>query len=119
MAIENTVSSNFDPRSSIVNSVFDCRLSGVIFNVRQTDEDDSGFRTVTRGYTYDHDTGAIRLKTTNLKKYAKNLEKLQKDIERKEQKASSKQLTAKKKDYEGCLSNIQHELWALNRVSTE
>ena len=29
MAIENTVSSNFDPRSSIVKSVFDCRLSGV------------------------------------------------------------------------------------------
>ena len=28
MAIENTVSNDFDPRSSIVNSVFDCRLSG-------------------------------------------------------------------------------------------
>ena len=33
MAIENTVSSDhksFDPRSSIIKSVFDCRLSGVI-----------------------------------------------------------------------------------------
>ena len=29
MAIENTVSSDFDPRSSIVQSVFDCRLTGV------------------------------------------------------------------------------------------
>ena len=29
MATENTVSSDFDPRSSIVKSVFDCRLSGV------------------------------------------------------------------------------------------
>ena len=29
--IENTVSSDFAPRSSIVESVFDCRLSGVIF----------------------------------------------------------------------------------------
>ena len=29
MAIENTVSSDYDPRSSIVKSVFDCRLSGV------------------------------------------------------------------------------------------
>ena len=28
-AIENTVSSDFDPRSSIVKSVFDCRLPGV------------------------------------------------------------------------------------------
>ena len=31
MAIENTVLSNFDPRSSIIKSVFDCRLSGVCF----------------------------------------------------------------------------------------
>ena len=30
MAIENTVSSDFDPRSSIVKSVFDCHLPGVI-----------------------------------------------------------------------------------------
>ena len=30
MEIENTVSSIFDPRSSIVKSVFDCRLSGVV-----------------------------------------------------------------------------------------
>ena len=30
MAIKNTVSSNFDPRSSIVKSVFDSRLSVVI-----------------------------------------------------------------------------------------
>ena len=29
IAIENTVSSDFDPRSSIVKSVFDCNLSGV------------------------------------------------------------------------------------------
>ena len=28
MAIENTVSSDFDPCSSIVKSVFDCRMSG-------------------------------------------------------------------------------------------
>ena len=30
MAIENTVYSDFYPRSSIVMSVFDCRLSGVL-----------------------------------------------------------------------------------------
>ena len=30
MTIENTVSSDFDPRSSIVKGVFDCNLSGVI-----------------------------------------------------------------------------------------
>ena len=30
MAIENTVSSDFYPRSSIVKSVFDCRLSAVV-----------------------------------------------------------------------------------------
>ena len=29
MAIKNTVSSDFDPRLSIVRSVFDCRISGV------------------------------------------------------------------------------------------
>ena len=29
MAIENTVYRIFDPRSSIVKSVYDCRLSGV------------------------------------------------------------------------------------------
>ena len=29
MTIENNVSSGFDPRSSIVKSVFDCRLPGV------------------------------------------------------------------------------------------
>ena len=29
MTIENTVSSDFDPRSSIDKMVFDCRLSGV------------------------------------------------------------------------------------------
>ena len=29
MAIENTVSIDFEPRSSIVKSVFDCRLTGV------------------------------------------------------------------------------------------
>ena len=29
MAIDNTVSSDFDPRSSIVKSVFDCHLSSV------------------------------------------------------------------------------------------
>ena len=29
MAIENTVSNDFDPRSSIVKSVFNCGLSGV------------------------------------------------------------------------------------------
>ena len=29
MTIENTVSSDFDPRSSIVKSFFDCRLSSV------------------------------------------------------------------------------------------
>ena len=37
MAIENTVSSDrksFDPRSSIVKSVFDCRLSGVILTIK-------------------------------------------------------------------------------------
>ena len=31
MAIENTVSSDFDPRPSIAKRVFDCRLSGVRF----------------------------------------------------------------------------------------
>ena len=30
MAIENTVSIRFDPRPSIVKSVFDCHLSGVL-----------------------------------------------------------------------------------------
>ena len=30
MAIENTVSSDFYPCPSIVESVFDCRLSGVV-----------------------------------------------------------------------------------------
>ena len=30
MAIENNVSSDFYPRSSIVKSVSDCRLSGVV-----------------------------------------------------------------------------------------
>ena len=30
MPIENTVSSDFDSRSSIVKSVFDCHLPGVI-----------------------------------------------------------------------------------------
>ena len=30
MAIENTVSTDFDPRSSIVKGVFDCHLSSVI-----------------------------------------------------------------------------------------
>ena len=30
MAIENTASSDFDPHSSIVKSVFDCRLPGVM-----------------------------------------------------------------------------------------
>ena len=29
MAIQNTVSSDFCPRSSIVKIIFDCRLSGV------------------------------------------------------------------------------------------
>ena len=29
MTSENTVASDFDPRSSIVKSVFDCRLTGV------------------------------------------------------------------------------------------
>ena len=121
LAIKNTVSSDFDPRSSIVKSVFDCRLSDVIFNAtsRQTDEDDSGFRTVIRGYTYDHETSAIRLTATLLKKYAKNLETLQKDIRRKEQKTTSEKLPAKKKEYETCLSDIQHELRELNRVSKE
>ena len=33
MAIENTVSNDFDPRSSIVKSVFDCRLPGVVITV--------------------------------------------------------------------------------------
>ena len=32
MTIENTVSSNFDSRSSIVKSIFDCRLPGVLFS---------------------------------------------------------------------------------------
>ena len=32
MAIQNTVYSNFDPRSSIAEKVFDCRLSGVELN---------------------------------------------------------------------------------------
>ena len=32
MTIEDTVSSNFDPCSSIVKSVFDCRISGVWMN---------------------------------------------------------------------------------------
>ena len=31
MAIENTVSSDFDPRSSIDKSVFDSRISGVMY----------------------------------------------------------------------------------------
>ena len=30
MAIDNTVSSDFDPRSSNVESVFDCRIPGVL-----------------------------------------------------------------------------------------
>ena len=30
MAIENTVSSDFDQRSSIVKSIFDCHLSDVL-----------------------------------------------------------------------------------------
>ena len=30
MAIENAVSSDFDPRLSIVKSVFDCRRLGVV-----------------------------------------------------------------------------------------
>ena len=34
MAIENTASSDFDPRSSIVKSVFDCRLSGVVASMQ-------------------------------------------------------------------------------------
>ena len=33
MAIEDTVSSDFYPRSSIVKSVFDCRLPGVSMGV--------------------------------------------------------------------------------------
>ena len=33
MAIENTVSSDFYPRSSIVNGVFDCRLNGVCIRI--------------------------------------------------------------------------------------
>ena len=33
IAIENTVFSDFDPRSSIVKSVFDCRLPGVVKEV--------------------------------------------------------------------------------------
>ena len=33
MAIENTVSIDFDPRSSIVDSVFDCRLPDVMVTV--------------------------------------------------------------------------------------
>ena len=32
MAIENTVSIDFDPRSSIVDSVFDCRLQDVMMS---------------------------------------------------------------------------------------
>ena len=31
MAIENTVSTNFDPRPPFVKSVFDCLLPGVIY----------------------------------------------------------------------------------------
>ena len=33
MTIENTVSSEFDPRSSLVKRVFDCRLPGVIYDI--------------------------------------------------------------------------------------
>ena len=46
MAIENTVSSDFGPRSSIVKSVFDCRISSVITdyvddqNPRKTEKED-------------------------------------------------------------------------------
>ena len=35
MAIENTISIDFDPRSSIIDSVFDCRLSGVAFATKR------------------------------------------------------------------------------------
>ena len=34
MAIENTASSDFDQRSSIVKSVLDCRLSGMLTMVK-------------------------------------------------------------------------------------
>ena len=34
MAIKNTVSGDLDPRSSIVKSVFDCHLSGVLYTFR-------------------------------------------------------------------------------------
>ena len=43
MAIENTVSSDFDPPSSIVESVFDCRLSSVILVTKD-------FETLITGY---------------------------------------------------------------------
>ena len=36
MTIENTVSSDFDPRTSIVKSVYDCRLFGVISLMRHS-----------------------------------------------------------------------------------
>ena len=35
MAIENTISCDFDPRSSIVKSVFDCRLPGVEYKLKK------------------------------------------------------------------------------------
>ena len=31
----------FDPRSSIVNSVFDCRLSGVVINGKKNRQNDN------------------------------------------------------------------------------
>ena len=42
MAIENTVSTGFDPRSSIIKVVFDCRLSSMTVT--------KDFETVTTGY---------------------------------------------------------------------
>ena len=39
MAMENTVSiAFFDPRSSIVENVFDCRLSGVILGTTSNND---------------------------------------------------------------------------------
>ena len=43
MAIENAVSSYFDPRSSIVKGVFDCHLSSVILVTKD-------FETLLTGY---------------------------------------------------------------------
>ena len=46
----NTVSSNFDPRSSIVESVFDCRISGVLNSMLNSDARKPMFKWSTNYY---------------------------------------------------------------------